>query len=35
MFGFRKVKYYDWKDSNLVLFGFDFEKNVRGSSEFS
>lgn len=29
MFGLRKVKKYDWKDSNLVLFGFDLEKNVR------
>lgn len=29
MFGLVKVKKYDWKDSNLVLFGFDIEKNVR------
>jgi len=35
MSGLRKAKKYDWKDSNLALFGSDTEKNVRGSNEFS
>lgn len=35
MSGLRKAKKYDWKDSNLALFGSDIEKNVRGSNEFS
>ena len=25
-----KPKKYDWKDSNLALFGSDVEKNVKG-----
>ena len=29
MSGLRKAKKYDWKDSNLALFGSDIEKNVR------
>jgi len=28
MAGLRKVKDYDWKDSNLALFGSDTEKKV-------
>ena len=28
MSGLRKAKHYDWKDSNLALFGSDLEKNV-------
>nr|KAG5705616.1 hypothetical protein BaRGS_034814 [Batillaria attramentaria] len=27
--GLRKAKKYDWKDSNLALFGSDLEKNVK------
>ncbi len=27
--GLRKQKQYDWKDSNLALFGSDVEKNVK------
>jgi len=27
--GLRKAKKYDWKDSNLALFGSDTEKNVK------
>lgn len=27
--GLRKAKKYDWKDSNLALFGSDIEKNVK------
>ena len=34
MSGLRKAKKYDWKDSNLALFGSDVEKNVR-DNEFS
>lgn len=29
MSGLRKAKKYDWKDSNLALFGSDIEKNVK------
>ena len=29
MAGLVKAKKYDWKDSNLALFGSDTEKNVR------
>lgn len=29
MSGLRKAKKYDWKDSNLALFGSDVEKNVK------
>ena len=29
MAGLVKAKKYDWKDSNLALFGSDVEKNVR------
>lgn len=29
MSGLVKAKKYDWKDSNLALFGSDTEKNVR------
>ena len=29
MAGLVKAKKYDWKDSNLALFGSDLEKNVR------
>ena len=30
MAGLRKAKKYDWKDSNLALFGSDTEKSVSG-----
>ncbi|CAH1784269.1 unnamed protein product [Owenia fusiformis] len=30
--GLRKAKKYDWKDSNLALFGSDLEKNVKKTS---
>ena len=29
MAGLVKAKKYDWKDSNLALFGTDTERNVR------
>ncbi|CAG2216133.1 GSN [Mytilus edulis] len=29
MSGLRKAKKYDWKDSNMALFGSDTEKNVK------
>lgn len=29
MAGLVKAKKYDWKDSNLELFGSDLERNVR------
>jgi len=29
MSGLRKAKKYDWKDSNLALFGSDLERNVK------
>jgi len=32
MAGLRKAKEYDWKDSNLALFGSDTEKNVKKES---
>ncbi|XP_071953140.1 gelsolin-like protein 1 [Antedon mediterranea] len=32
MSGLVKAKKYDWKDSNLALFGSDTEKNVKKSS---
>ncbi|XP_045164503.1 gelsolin-like protein 2 [Mercenaria mercenaria] len=32
MSGLRKAKKYDWKDSNLALFGSDTEKNVKKES---
>lgn len=32
MAGLRKAKKYDWKDSNLALFGSDVEKNVKKES---
>ncbi|XP_076468711.1 gelsolin-like protein 2 [Babylonia areolata] len=32
MAGLRKAKKYDWKDSNLALFGSDLEKNVKKES---
>lgn len=32
MSGLRKAKQYDWKDSNLALFGSDTEKNVKKES---
>lgn len=32
MAGLRKAKKYDWKDSNLALFGSDLEKNVKRDS---
>lgn len=32
MAGLVKAKKYDWKDSNLALFGSDVEKNVKKSS---
>lgn len=35
MSGLKKAKKYDWKDSNLALFGSDLEKKLRGSNEFS
>ncbi|XP_063969374.1 gelsolin-like protein 1 [Lytechinus pictus] len=30
--GLRKAKEYDWKDSNLALFGSDTEKNIKKES---
>ncbi|XP_076111074.1 gelsolin-like protein 2 isoform X1 [Mytilus galloprovincialis] len=30
--GLRKAKKYDWKDSNMALFGSDTEKNVKKES---
>jgi len=27
--GLRKAKEYDWKDSNMALFGSDVEKNIK------
>jgi len=27
--GLRKAKEYDWKESNLSLFGSDLEKNIK------
>ena len=27
--GLRKAKKYDWKDSNLALFGSDLERQVK------
>ncbi|XP_031564935.1 gelsolin-like protein 1 [Actinia tenebrosa] len=32
MAGLRKSKKYDWKDSNLALFGSDLEKNIKKES---
>ncbi|XP_005100380.1 gelsolin-like protein 2 [Aplysia californica] len=32
MAGLRKAKKYDWKDTNLALFGSDLEKNVKKES---
>lgn len=32
MSGLRKAKQYDWKDSNLALFGSDVEKNIKKAS---
>lgn len=32
MAGLKKAKKYDWKDSNLALFGSDTEKSVKKSS---
>lgn len=32
MSGLRKAKKYDWKDSNLALFGSDTERNVKKES---
>jgi len=29
MAGLKKAKQYDWKDSNMALFGSDLEKNVK------
>lgn len=29
MAGLVKAKKYDWKDSNLALFGSDLERNAR------
>ena len=28
----QKAKKYDWKDSNLALFGSDLERNVKKAS---
>ena len=28
----QKAKKYDWKDSNLALFGSDLEKNIKKAS---
>ena len=33
--GLVKAKQYDWKDSNLALFGSDTEKQVKSKSEIS
>jgi gelsolin len=30
--GLRKAKKYDWKDSNMALFGSDVEKNIKKES---
>jgi gelsolin len=32
MAGLVKAKEYDWKDSNLALFGSDLERNVKKAS---
>ncbi|KAF6034166.1 hypothetical protein EB796_007528 [Bugula neritina] len=32
MSGLRKAKEYDWKDSNMALFGSDVEKNIKKAS---
>ncbi|KAF6034165.1 hypothetical protein EB796_007527 [Bugula neritina] len=32
MSGLRKAKEYDWKESNLSLFGSDLEKNIKKAS---
>ena len=32
MSGLRKQKQYDWKDTNIALFGSDTEKSVKKSS---
>ena len=32
MTGLRKAKKYDWKDSNLALFGSELETNVKKAS---
>jgi len=32
MSGLRKAKKYDWKDSNLALFGSELERNVKKAS---
>ena len=32
MSGLRKAKKYDWKDSNLALFGSELETNVKKAS---
>ena len=33
MAGLKKAKKYDWKDTNLALFGSDVEKNVSYRSQ--
>ena len=35
MAGLRKAKKFDWKDTNLALFGSDTEKNVSFSSKMA
>jgi len=32
--GLVKPKTYDWKDSNLALFGSDTEKQVKSKTQF-
>ena len=31
--GLRKAKKYDWKDSNMALFGSDLERQVKSEYE--
>lgn len=35
MSGLVKAKQYDWKDSNLALFGSDTEKQVKSNILFN
>ena len=33
--GLQKAKEYDWKDSNMALFGSDVEKNIKSKIFFA
>lgn len=33
--GFIKAKKYDWKDTNLALFGSDTEKQVKSKFDYN